>query len=350
LWSSILFYSHGYIQIRNFPRQSFAVARHVMVITNNLNQASFRLRIGALREGLEKRGVILDVHVRPRSILARRGLLRQASDFDAVILQRKLLDPIDIRLLRRHAKKFFFDVDDAVMFHSRPRGKIEEWRTRRRFRATAQSVDCVVAGNEYLADLFRTEGATATILPTVVDPGHYQVKSHATTDRPALVWIGSKSTLPYLKQFSEALAGAARRVPGLRLITIADVPLSDPPVPTEHISWSESTESAGLIRGDIGIAPTPQDRWTLGKCGFKIVQYMAAGLPVIASPVGANSEIIVPGETGYLPKNSTEWSDAIAELAGDLARRQSLGLSGRRRVEGRYSIDRAADFWRDMVR
>ena len=120
-------------------------------------------------------------------------------------------------------------------------------------------------------------------------------------------------------------------------------------VPTEHIAWSESTESAALIRGDIGIAPTPEDRWTLGKCGFKIVQYMAAGLPVIASPVGANREIVLPGETGYLPENPTEWSDAIAALAENSAKRQSQGAAGRSRVEEHFSIDRAADVWAELL-
>jgi glycosyltransferase involved in cell wall biosynthesis len=278
-------------------------------------------------------------------MFSRRSLLKRAAEYDAVLLQRKMLDPFDVRLLRKHAKKLFFDVDDAVMYHSRPVGPIQRWRTRRRFLAIARSVDTVVAGNEYLAELFRRQGAVATVLPTVVDPSHYQQKSHADTDCPALVWIGSKSTLPYLQQFAPALSEAARRVPGLRLITIADVPLPDPPIPTEHVPWSVETESAALCRGDIGIAPTPEDRWTLGKCGFKIVQYMAAALPVIASPVGANREIVRPNETGFLPKNPIQWSEAIAALAADPAKRQAMGLAGRRRVEEHFSIEIAADAW-----
>ncbi|MGD0390490.1 MAG: glycosyltransferase family 4 protein [Tepidisphaeraceae bacterium] len=332
------------------PNATIHLVIRVLVITNNLQQASFRLRVEALRQALAKRDVWLDVHVRPRGMFSRRTLLKRAAEYDAVLLQRKMLDPLDVRLLRKHAKKLFFDVDDAVMYHSRPVGPVERWRTRRRFLATARAVDRVVAGNEYLADLFRCQGAATTVLPTVVDPGHYQLKIHAATDRPTLVWIGSKSTLPYLSQFVPTLAQAARRVPGLRLITIADVPLPDPPLSTEHVPWSVQTESAALCRGDIGIAPTPEDRWTLGKCGFKIVQYMATGLPVIASPVGANREIVRPNETGFLPENPTEWSETIAALAGDAPKRQALGAAGRRRVEDHFSIETAAAVWGSLLR
>jgi glycosyltransferase involved in cell wall biosynthesis len=291
----------------------------------------------------------MDIQVRPREALARRQLLKSASGYDAVLLQRKMLSPGDTRLLRKNARKLFFDVDDAVMYHSRPVGMIKRWQTWRRFLATARFADHVVAGNEHLADLFRRHGSRATVLPTVVDPAHYQVKSHAETDALTLVWIGSKSTLPYLRQFAPALAVAKKRVPGLRLITIADQPLTHSPVPSEHIEWSEQTEAASLCRGDIGIAPTPKDEWTLGKCGFKIIQYMAAGLPVIASPVGANAQIVTPGETGYLPEETAEWGDAVAALATDLPKRRAMGAAARARAEEFFSIKRAVDFWTTLL-
>jgi glycosyltransferase involved in cell wall biosynthesis len=320
-----------------------------MVITNNLQQASFRLRILAPRDLLQSRGIDLDIQLRPRSFFPRRNLLRRADQYDAVILQRKLLDPIDIRLLKSTAKKLFYDVDDAVMFHSHPVGPIERWRTQRRFRSVARAVDTVVAGNDYLAGLFRAAGANAVVLPTVVDPAHYMQKSHAPTTAPTLVWIGSKSTLRYLADFTPTLAQAAAQIPGLRLVTIADATLLDPPIPTEHIPWSEQTESSSLIRADIGIAPTPNDPWTLGKCGFKIIQYVAAGLPAIASPVGANRQIILQNETGILADTANEWISALATLAADPAKRQAMGAAGRKRVEDQFSIQRAADFWRAIL-
>ena len=188
------------------------------------------------------------------------------------------------------------------------------------------------------------------VLPTVVDTRPLQSKIHAPTTAPTLVWIGSKSTLRYLADFAPTLAQAAPQIPGLRLITIADATLLDPPIPTEHIPWSEQTEAASLIRGDIGIAPTPEDPWTLGKCGFKIIQYMAAGLPAIASPVGANRQIILQNETGFLADTANEWISALATLAADPAKRQSMGAAARKRVEEHFCLHRAADFWVQLLK
>ncbi len=323
--------------------------QRVLVIINNPKQASYRLRIEALIEPLALSGFELVVRVRPRGWLARRKLLRSAGEYAQVVLQRKLLDPSDARLLGRHARRVLFDVDDAVMRHDGPAGWVSRWRTRRRFLATARSLDHVVAGNELLAGLFAERGCATSIIPTVVDPADYVVKKHAPTDAPTLVWIGSKSTLSYLRDVEAALAQASARVPGLRLLTIADRTLEPCAIPVEHVAWSKQTEATALVRGDIGIAPTPHTPWTEGKCGFKIVQYMACGLPVIASPVGANAQIIRPEQTGFLPASVDEWPALIERLCEDVALRQSMGQAGRERVEATYSISAAVQRWVEVL-
>jgi glycosyltransferase involved in cell wall biosynthesis len=174
------------------------------------------------------------------------------------------------------------------------------------------------------------------------------VKEHVEANPINLVWIGSKSTLPYVEQHIEAIRLAATRVP-LKLITIADGGIENPGFAVEHVPWSYEGEAAALVRGDIGIAPTPCDRWTLGKCGFKIIQYMAAGLPAIASPVGANAEIVRVGETGVLPETAQQWADAIVQLAGDVELRRRMGRAGREFVEREYSLTRAADTWARLL-
>ncbi|MGB7159195.1 MAG: glycosyltransferase family 4 protein [Tepidisphaeraceae bacterium] len=326
-----------------------ATAKRILVIANNLEQASYRVRVAALIEPLKARGFELDVRLRAKSLLKRRDLFRTAGDYHAVLLQRKLLDPWEANLLRRHARRILYDVDDAVMYHAKPVGWLSRWRTTRRFVATSATVDQVVAGNQYLADIFRRRGRAARVLPTVVEPARYAVKQHAQTDSTRLVWIGSRSTLPYLREIVPTLERAVRQVPGLRLVTIADATVETAMIPVEHVPWSAEGESAALVRGDIGIAPTPSDRWTLGKCGFKIVQYMAAGLPVIASPVGANAEIVRDDETGYLPATHENWHMIIAKLAADVSLRARLGAAGRRRVESDYSVEHAADVWAELL-
>ncbi|HEX8915069.1 MAG TPA: glycosyltransferase family 4 protein [Humisphaera sp.] len=322
----------------------------LLVLANNLRQASYRVRVEALLPLLRARGVESTVGLRSNSNpVANVRLFRTAAAFDAVLLQRKLLDPWEAKLLRHYARRLLYDVDDAVMYHNRPVGPVTRWRTGRRFRATAGALDHVVAGNEYLAERFRARGRAVTVLPTVVDPARYVVRRHAETPAPRLVWIGSKSTLPYVRTYLPALSAAAARVPGLGLITVADETIADAPFPVEHRPWSADTEAASLAAGDVGIAPTPTDPWTLGKCGFKIVQYMAAGLPVVASPVGANAELVRHGETGFLPTSDAEWADAIERLATDAALRERMGRAGRERVERELNVGRAADVWAGLI-
>ncbi len=238
-----------------------------------------------------------------------------------------------------------YDIDDALMFHNRQVGLISRWRTRRRFHATARILDHVVAGNEYLAGLFREQGCDVTIIPTVVDCDHYAIKSHRPTDAPRLVWIGSRSTIGYLENALPALEQATGVVRSLRLLTIADKTVSSDLLPVDHEPWSEQSESAALCRGDIGIAPTPTDEWTLGKCGFKILQYMAAGLPVIASPVGANGQIVKDGVTGFLAATPADWVLAIERLACDPELRMTMGRAGRSLAETEFSLNSAAEAW-----
>lgn len=319
--------------------------KRILVITAHLDKSAFRVRLEPLQALLAPRGFQIESKLRPKDSAAARELFRSAADYDGVILQRKLLSPGDARCLRRHAKRLFYDVDDAVMFYTHPVGWLKRWRKYVRFRATAAALDHVVAANEYLAGFFRKRGCPVTVVTTSLDPGHYQVKQHADTDQPTLVWIGSSWTLPYLRQFLPAIERAKEAVPGLRLLIIADNKVESSVLPVELVPWSVDTEAAALCRGDIGIAPAPLDPWTQGKCTFKVIQYMAAGLPVVASPVGSNAEMVLPGQTGFLPARPEDWAEPIIQLCRDTALRARMGAAGRERVVAHYSVQNAANEW-----
>ena len=323
--------------------------RRILVITIDPAEAAFRLRLGILPQLLSADGYDFDFHTRPRGFRDRGKLIATAGDYHAVIVQRKLLDPSHARLLRRRARLVIFELDDAVMVQRRKISRWSQWLKDRRFRSTARATDHVVAGNDYLAGQFKPFGCRTTVLPTVVDPAHYRTKLHADTALPALVWIGSGSTLPYLQRAMPAIETAAKKIGGLKLITVADRSVTSGIVEVEHVPWSLDTEADALARGDIGIAPTPVDPWTAGKSGFKIIQYMATGLPTIASPVGANAAIITDGVDGILPATDTDWPDAIVRLATDTAARREMGSAARKTVGRLYTLDRAAEVWRDVL-
>jgi glycosyltransferase involved in cell wall biosynthesis len=323
--------------------------KRILVITIDPTEAAFRLRLAILADLLADDGYTFDFKERPGNFTQRLRLIATADQYDAVIVQRKLLDPSHARLLRRLSLRIFFDLDDAVMVQRRKISRWSQWLKNRRFIATARAADHVVAGNQYLATRFRELGTPVTVLPTVVDPFHYLVKAHTATDLPALVWIGSKSTLPYLKQWMPAIEAAGRRVPGLRLITIANGTVDSDVVEVVHRPWSQETEAISLHLGDIGIAPTPIDPWSIGKSGFKIIQYMATGLPVIASPVGANADILQAGNTGVLAESVPEWTEAIVQLAGNVTMRAKMGAAGRQRVMECYTLSRAREVWAGLL-
>jgi glycosyltransferase involved in cell wall biosynthesis len=136
-----------------------------------------------------------------------------------------------------------------------------------------------------------------------------------------------------------------RSLPGIHLKVICDRFPHFENLPVLECPWTEAGEAGELAAADIGISWLPEDEWSRGKCGLKVLQFMAAGLPVVANPVGVQTEMIEHGETGYLATTPEQWVEAIGRLAGDPALRQRMGAAGRRRVETDYSVAAGGRRW-----
>jgi glycosyltransferase involved in cell wall biosynthesis len=307
-----------------------------------------RYRVRAFANALEDAGWSLSCEGLHRGAVFRSFQLHRASQFDAVILQRKLLPSWQLRALRRSARHLVFDFDDAVLFRDSysPRGPYSRWRYRR-FAQAVRVADTVVAGNDFLADWALRAGAKVErvhVIPTCVDPRSYPVARH---DQPSsqleLVWIGSASTLQGMEQSRPIWEKVAEALPELRLRVICDRFPERFPLPIVPIAWHEQSEARELAAGHIGVSWLPDDPWSRGKCGLKVLQYQAAGLPVVANAVGSHREMVRDGETGLLADTPQEWVDAILRLAGDARLRQKLGLAARRRVETDYSVSAWAE-------
>lgn len=197
----------------------------------------------------------------------------------------------------------------------------------------------VVVGNEYLASYaFRANAPHIVIIPTVIDLNRYLIKPSVIADDVCTIgWIGSPSTACYMHDIAPALAKLWQDR-NIRICMVGSGTTILPGVPVEFITWNEDSEVDEIRRFDIGVMPLPDEPWARGKCGFKLIQYMACGLPVIASPVGVNTKIVHNGENGLLADSNMAWISALYLLVDDVALRKSMGAKGRQLVEQSYCL------------
>jgi glycosyltransferase involved in cell wall biosynthesis len=311
------------------------------------NHVCCRYRLAAFRAALAAAGHSLELYPLPRTWPGRLALGRGLDSYDAVILQRKLLPRFVLALVRRRVRRLIFDFDDAVWLRDSYSAKgFDDPRRARRFRATVQACDRIVAGNEYLArEACRwVPCRRVTVIPTCVDPDQYLPLAPRLSPL-TMVWVGSSSTLRGLEQFAPTLTAIGQAIPGIRLKLICDRFIEIPRLPVDRCSWSQERESFDIAAADIGIGWVPDDPWSRGKCGLKVLQYQAAGLPVVANPVGVQADFVRDGVTGFHAATSTEWVAAMRRLAADASLRQRLGEAGRLQIEKQYSVAAGAERW-----
>ena len=314
----------------------------VLALIEGPDHVCYRYRIEAFAWAMAERGLFLQAAPLRRGILGRVRQLRAASGADVVILQRKLLPIWQLALLRQAAPRLIYDVDDAVFQRDTYRRKGPKSRQRMaRFWATVYAADAVIAGNDYLGEFASkfVEPGRVHVIPTCVEPNWYVPARHRRAGAEArLIWIGQGSTMASLNLVREHLAAAASRLPGLELRVICDRAPELPGIRVTPRRWSPATEAAELAEGDIAINWLPDDSWSRGKCGLKVLQYMAAGLPVVANPVGMNRHMVIDGLTGLLASTPREWAAAMARLAADPELRRQMGAAGRRLVIERHGV------------
>lgn len=316
--------------------------RTLLCLIESPGHVCYRYRAQAFAPYLNASGWNLIAEPFARGVLPFFKQLKSIASADAVVLQRRLPSWWQTRLLRRAAKKLLFDIDDAVFYRDSNNARGHESRRRRgRFAAIASRCDAILCGNAFLVGEAKRHAPAVNVhyFPTCVDPALYPPRPRdASRTGLRLVWIGSRSTMKSLDEIAPQLAEASRRVSGLSLKVVCDAVPDLPGVHVEAAAWSEATEAAELASADVGISILPEHPWSRGKCGLKVLQYMAAGLPVIANRYGVHESMILPGQTGSLTDASLNWAEAIERLAHDPAIREAMGVAGRRRLESEFAV------------
>jgi glycosyltransferase involved in cell wall biosynthesis len=271
----------------------------------------------------------------------------RAIGFDLIFIHREcapLGPPVfEFVLAKILRKKIIYDFDDAIwMANTSQENRLAAWaKFHGKVKPICRWSRVVSCGNAWLADYAKRFNVNTIINPTTIDTEYLHnptlFNSKKEAGKIVIGWTGTHSTIGYLNTLLQVLQSIEKKYP----IIIRIISNKDPQLPfqsAEFVPWNKETEIADLMTFDIGIMPLTDDEWAKGKCGFKALQYMALGIPCIASPVGVNSEIIKHGFNGLLCRTDLEWEADLEQLIGDQALRKRLGNEARKTVEKNYSV------------
>lgn len=330
-------------------------AHRLVAYTHGVDDPAARFRIGQFAPSFERAG--WDVELRPQrperpwdSAIGwqparwvdqrigvalrrrqRRSDIRGASAFDVAFVSRDLLegDARHEHELRRRNPRIVFDVDDAIHLGAK----------RAHFALACANAAWVTTGNAGLAEVARQYTDRVSVIPTVVDTGAYAPPPPPRTGQALrLGWLGSDRSIRETLHRHAAMLADLQAALGFELVVVSrprrDMP--DARLRWQHVDWTPEVETRIAERFDVGIMPLVDDEFQRAKCGCKLLQYMAAGLPAIASPVGVNLRLLDAGR-GLPARDRDEWAAAIERLR-DPGLRAAMGSAGRRFVEREFSV------------
>jgi len=304
-----------------------------------------RFRVKEFIPFFNENGVEVELIRVSNNILSRYKNFKALSHFDIVIVQRKLLSPIDLYFVRHFTKKMVFDFDDSIMYRSSSHGNHYSWTRMNKFKSMMKTVDGVLAGNTYLkneASKFISPD-NIYLMPTIVDLKEYSIKNYDNANKDFIIgWIGTSGNLHYLKSIAPALDKLNKKYGNIKLKIVCDSFFDLNNIEVIKKIWRPEDVENDLKSFDVGLMPIADDLWTRGKCGLKVVQYLAAGVPAVASPVGLNRDLAIPDKTGLWAENIDDWADKISELIDDPDKRMKMGLAGRKLVEKKFSLQAQA--------
>lgn len=281
-----------------------------------------------------------------KSLLKRLSLTLHLKNYDLVFLENELFPWLPAwgeALFSNFNIPFVVDYDDAI-FHKYDTHSSFVVRAllAKKIDTVMRRASLVIAGNIYIAERARLADAKSVeILPTTVDLDRYSLVDQTPSKNFTIGWIGTPITQKYLEIVKPALIEICEEG-NCKVVLIGARSIDLGSVPVEILPWSENTEVSDIQKFDVGIMPLPDTPWERGKCGYKLIQYMASGKPVVASPVGVNKQIVKNGLNGYLAGNSEKWLSALRTLRDNWQLRGAMGAYGRAKVEKEYSVQTTA--------
>jgi glycosyltransferase involved in cell wall biosynthesis len=317
--------------------------KEILFLIKSEKTPSSRIRVIDLKAHLAENNVPIEVREIPKNRHDKKKLFNEASEYPVTVLQKRLLNYFEFKRLRRHANKLVFDFDDAIYCRNASPSEFEKdyhSRTRQRlFKRTVRNSDLVIAANTTLAEKVRefAPDSKVEIIPSSIECSGIELKKDYNLSTPPVIgWVGTSSTLRYLEYLAPVFRQVQKKQP-FTLRIIADKSLEIPGVTTEFVPWSLESQYPEMAKFDLGIMPLSEDPFSKGKAAYKLLQYLAVGLPTVSSPVGMNRELIGDNQFGLKAETPSEFADAIFRLLNDQGLRENLGQSGHKLVKEKYS-------------
>ncbi|MSS71038.1 MAG: glycosyltransferase family 1 protein [Candidatus Latescibacteria bacterium] len=284
-----------------------------------------------------------------------RTLLR-ARRYDVLFFQRAMLPPPVPALLRWRKTRIVYDFDDATFTTDVTErslvNRIVRWRNSRGLPPMLRTSAHAIVENDYTRAYAERYCPRVSTITGPIDTDRYRpLESPKPCGSPVVLgWIGSPTTEKYLETIRRPLEEVGRRFSNVRLVLVGASSFEVAGLPTERLKWDVEREVADLRTFDIGLMPLPDDEWTRGKGGYKLLQYMAVGIPAVTSPVGVNRVLVSDGADGFWAAGEEAWTDRLCRLIRDADLRRNTGAAGRRKMEREYALSVSADRWIEILK
>ena len=312
----------------------------ILFLVQDLDVAASRYRVLQYLPYLKEHGVQTTVLPFQKGFFKKLKLFKSVNEYDILFIQRKRFPVLWLKYIRKNARRIVYDFDDSVMYRNSKAASPESNTRVKMFKNMVNASDYVIAGNEYLQKNTTPFTHNVTIIPSPIDMSLYPLKKYSEkNDNITLGWIGATGSIHYLEKMKPVFEALGKKYEDLRLKIICNVFFDCDNITVEKKLWSEQEEVADIQSFDIGLMPLMDDPWSHGKCGLKILQCLATGVPVVCSPAGVNKEIVKNGVHGFWANTREEWIEKLEILINDPDRRERMGMEGRKRVIEHYSLE-----------
>ncbi|GJQ57920.1 MAG: glycosyltransferase family 1 protein [Candidatus Scalindua sp. AMX11] len=312
----------------------------VLFLIQGMEVAASRYRVLQYLPFLQEHGVEPTVLPFPKGFFEKIRVFKTIRQYDILFIQRKRFAFPWLQYIRKNAKQIVFDFDDSIM-HRNSKANQPESKTRaRKFEKMVTSSDYVIAGNAFLMEKTTPYKRDVMIIPSPIDMSLYSQKNYSEgNDTVTLGWIGAHGSIHYMKKMTPLFEALGKKYDRVKLKIVCDVFFDCENMVVEKKLWSEQDEVKDIQSFDIGLMPLIDDPWSHGKCGLKILQCLAAGVPVVCSPFGINREIVEDGVHGLWAESQEEWVEKLEILINNKELREKMGRAGRKRVSKDYSLE-----------